>query len=149
MEHATVDWELRGEHAGDMAAWATSRGRIVIAGHTHLPVFYGHAKQPAITPEEVAVPADDANPIENEARRLGRLEWAAAEQERLLLQHPLELSTPCYFNTGCCSFGDGDITGIEVRDGTIRLVRWPCDPDTAPENLAAMPLAEVFSLAGG
>jgi len=31
---------------------------------------------------------------------------------------------PCYFNTGCCSYSDGDITGIEIDDGEIRLVRW-------------------------
>lgn len=31
---------------------------------------------------------------------------------------------PCYFNTGCCRFRDGDITGIELAEGKIRLIRW-------------------------
>jgi predicted phosphodiesterase len=31
---------------------------------------------------------------------------------------------PSYFNTGCCCFNDGDITGIEITDGKIRLVKW-------------------------
>lgn len=31
---------------------------------------------------------------------------------------------PTYFNTGCCCFSDGDITGIEIADGHIRLVKW-------------------------
>ena len=31
---------------------------------------------------------------------------------------------PVYFNTGCCCFDDGDITGIEIADGFIRLVKW-------------------------
>ena len=31
---------------------------------------------------------------------------------------------PSYFNTGCCCFSDGDITGIEISDGYIRLVKW-------------------------
>ena len=31
---------------------------------------------------------------------------------------------PCYFNTGCCCFNDGDITGIEIADGFIRLIKW-------------------------
>ena len=31
---------------------------------------------------------------------------------------------PTYFNTGCCCFSDGDITGIEIADGFIRLVKW-------------------------
>ncbi len=31
---------------------------------------------------------------------------------------------PVYFNTGCCCYNDGDITGIEIADGFIRLVKW-------------------------
>ena len=34
---------------------------------------------------------------------------------------------PCYFNTGCCCFDDGDITGIEISDGSIKLVKWKLD----------------------
>ncbi len=29
-----------------------------------------------------------------------------------------------YFNTGCCCFNDGDITGIEIEGGYIRLIKW-------------------------
>ncbi len=31
---------------------------------------------------------------------------------------------PSYFNTGCCCFSDGDITGIEIAEGMIRLIKW-------------------------
>ena len=31
---------------------------------------------------------------------------------------------PFYFNTGCCCFSDGDITGIELAEGMIRLIKW-------------------------
>ncbi len=31
---------------------------------------------------------------------------------------------PTYFNTGCCCFDDGDITGIEIIDGAIKLIKW-------------------------
>jgi hypothetical protein len=31
---------------------------------------------------------------------------------------------PVYFNTGCCCFSDGDMTGIEIADGCIRLIKW-------------------------
>jgi predicted phosphodiesterase len=34
------------------------------------------------------------------------------------------LVKPSYFNTGCCCFDDGDITGIEIADGFIRLIKW-------------------------
>ena len=31
---------------------------------------------------------------------------------------------PCYFNSGCCCFSDGDITGIEITDGSFYLIKW-------------------------
>ena len=31
---------------------------------------------------------------------------------------------PSYFNTGCCCYNDGDITGIEISGGYIRLIKW-------------------------
>jgi hypothetical protein len=31
---------------------------------------------------------------------------------------------PTYFNSGCCCYSDGDITGIEIADEKIRLIRW-------------------------
>jgi len=37
---------------------------------------------------------------------------------------PQALERPVYFNTGCCCFDDGDITGIEISGGSIRLIKW-------------------------
>ncbi len=74
-------------------------------------------------------------------------EWSAAQENLLLItghthvpvfasgkyfNHPSnnipgkiqELLKPSYFNTGCCCFDDGDITGIEISDGFIRLIKW-------------------------
>jgi hypothetical protein len=31
---------------------------------------------------------------------------------------------PTYFNAGCCCFSDGDITGIEITDGKLLLIKW-------------------------
>jgi predicted phosphodiesterase len=31
---------------------------------------------------------------------------------------------PTYFNTGCCCFNDGDITGIEISQQNISLIKW-------------------------
>jgi hypothetical protein len=53
---------------------------------------------------------------------------AELEYARTAKRRPEEIlivSPPCYFNTGCCSFPDGDITGLEIADGELRLVRWP------------------------
>ena len=37
---------------------------------------------------------------------------------------------PSYFNSGCCCFSDGDITGIEIAGGYIRLIKW-CDENNS------------------
>ncbi len=37
---------------------------------------------------------------------------------------PKDQLQPSYFNTGCCCLNDGDITGIEITDGMIRLIKW-------------------------
>ena len=36
---------------------------------------------------------------------------------------PKEMPVPCYFNTGCCSYGDGDVTGLEALERRDPLVR--------------------------
>lgn len=74
-------------------------------------------------------------------------EWSGAQQNLLLItghthvpvfasgryfNHPSNnipgkeqnFIKPSYFNTGCCCFDDGDITGIEIADGFIRLIKW-------------------------
>lgn len=40
-------------------------------------------------------------------------------------------SLPSYFNTGCCRFEDGDITGIELAEGEIRLIKWAEDSEAS------------------
>ena len=136
----SVDWDLRGKHAAEMEAWAHERRRVLIAGHTHLPVFFDEAKQP------VGAPAEEAT--SDDALRLAWSEWARADRVRLNHQRPEPLATPCYFNTGCCAFGDGDITGIEIEGGEIRLIRWPSDAKTDRHVLAQKRLEDVFRLAG-
>ncbi len=36
---------------------------------------------------------------------------------------------PCYFNTGCCCFSDGDITGLEIEGEHLRLIKWHYDKE--------------------
>ena len=143
-----MDWALRGRHAQHMAAWAERERRVMVAGHTHLPVFWNARNEP----EPVREPSPDGDPQEVEALRLARLEWAAADRVRVAQEKRPHLNTPCYFNTGCCSFGDGDITGIEIGDGKIQLVRLACKPDAGPEVLGdPLELSFVFKkvLEGG
>jgi hypothetical protein len=70
-------------------------------------------------------------------------EWAASQEKMMLIvghthkpvwagltreQQHEGGRLPAYFNTGCCKFSDGDITGMEIQDGMLRLVRWKTTP---------------------
>jgi hypothetical protein len=86
--------------------------------------------------------------------RLSRIEKLSADLQYLESKlsaeekatQPIETPLPCYFNTGCCSFADGDITGIEISAGEIRLVRWPDDEGQAtPKVLESSKLKEIFT----
>ncbi len=119
------DFTLRGDLSIAIYRWAEQKkGMVLIAGHTHLPVFESK---------------DYVSRLEEQlgaARTAGDGEKAAALREQLQLARAavrnengrgFSRQRPSYFNTGCCSFSDGDVTGMEIADGSIRLVRWPDD----------------------
>lgn len=143
-----TDTKLRGKHDKAMAAWADPcpDKRVLIAGHTHHPVF------PKTDPPDLARQEADAKRRYDEAFERGeqvasaRAEWEliASRRRREEPFEPPPLSRSSYFNTGCCSFGDGDVTGLELCDGQIRLVRWLDDAgETRPECLESRDLAAV------
>jgi UDP-2,3-diacylglucosamine pyrophosphatase LpxH len=117
-----TSFALREQHDRAMHAWAAKQSRVVlIAGHTHRPVF---------------IPDPGSAELENrvaELKRAGLVEEAATARAELEWLKVLESEAapgsvkPCYFNTGCCCFSDGDCTAIEIAGGEIRLVRWPDD----------------------
>jgi hypothetical protein len=150
----SVDWRLRGAHDTAMYEWARDHPEriVLVAGHTHRPVFGARAPSP-----ELEESAADLEARLTKLRAAGgdtaelraRLEWRRAEELRVELQAPTPLERPCYFNTGCCSYGDGDITGIELDGNQLRLVRWiRAEGEIAPRNLATDALTGVFSSVG-
>ena len=43
---------------------------------------------------------------------------------------------PSYFNSGCCCFDNGGITGIEISGGVLRLIQWKSnETNTTPERI--------------
>ncbi len=120
---------LRAQHDKAMHAWAASKGGVVlIAGHTHTPVFLPEPRTPALAEQLEALEHSGA-PREEIAEVRAELEWLRALEATHSDGNGAagDGVKPCYFNAGCCSFDDGDCTGIEIADGEIRLVRWPDD----------------------
>jgi len=115
---------LRGRHDRDMYAWAAEQPKtILIAGHTHRPVWSSRTHLQKLEAERAAL--DAARADADRTARLTDLDAQIADRRE---KHPPCEDTvktlPAYFNSGCCIFDDGDITGLELEDGVLRLVRW-------------------------
>lgn len=139
---------LRGEHDKAMSDWAaTQRKLILIAGHTHRPVWAG---QTHLQKLEAELERELANP------RPGDPSYAAHVTDlRIQVAYRRAQSAPCndgrqtapcYFNTGCCKFEDGDITGIELENGRLKLVKWEAGESSAEAKvLEEEDLASLFA----
>ena len=144
------DFRLRARFETMMYRWAASQGRLVlIAGHTHRPVFMSQSHirhlhaQLDLARAQLAEDPEAPEQRDAVARVRARLEWAVAHEQPQGVVEGTDapVAQPCYFNTGCCSFRDGNITGIEIEGGTIKLVRWPSrDGRPEAEVLAAADL---------
>jgi UDP-2,3-diacylglucosamine pyrophosphatase LpxH len=130
-----VDWSLRQRHEEAMFRWARSHSAkpLMIAGHTHRPIFgTSRPPKPELRPvgeieRDLRAATGDAASRDRNAALRAELEWTEADERRAA--PPIPMRPPCYFNTGCCCFPDGDVTGIELAEGKIRLVRWPTDDE--------------------
>ena len=122
--------------------------------YTHKPAFWGANPHPNLEPPDprAALAAAEAAVAEAEASgdtgavaaARARLEYVEAEIRRQRAQPSAGLEAPRYFNTGCCSYGDGDITGIELDRTRIRLVRWSIVESTPTcKCLEELPLSKV------
>ncbi|MEZ5330297.1 MAG: hypothetical protein R3F19_35055 [Verrucomicrobiales bacterium] len=128
------DYDLRLQHEIAMSRWATGQsGMLLITGHTHHPVFPQRHSDDRVSQqlEELRARIEKRGLAPEERMRIkdeiGLMEATVRRQEfqpERGVRETAGAPRPCYFNTGCCSFSDGDITGIEIADGEIRLVRW-------------------------
>lgn len=136
---AAAHFELRGRQEKALYEWVVKKdGLMLICGDTHHPVFASKVHVEGIL--------EDLEMLKKEWKRVrsisdkkdlqeiidlecAELELARAKTEKRSKDWGLEGPgfKPCYFNSGACCFKDGDITGIEISEGKIRLVRWPDD----------------------
>ncbi|MAT99153.1 MAG: metallophosphoesterase [Anaerolineaceae bacterium] len=149
-----TDWRLRKRHNVAMYRWARAAQErlVLITGHTHYPVFESKTHEEQLMEEMEAVLTDDTVTGDEKQTKIAglaaKLEWVRAQQSQGQVAAAPDLADmrPCYFNTGCCSFSDGDITGLEIADSEIRLIKWPGDESAAgPHILARATLDAVFN----
>lgn len=117
-------FELVDEHNIMMYEWsATKNNLLFISGHTHKPVFASLDHMDRLAKQLELAKAENNNEeieaIQQEIERRKK-EYAGKKLVKTMAK-------PSYFNTGCCCFGDGDLTGIEIEGGFIRLIKWKCD----------------------
>ncbi len=104
-----------------LAEWAAARGLILIAGHTHRAVFESRNELQFLMDFRHRMLSRPDNAF---FRRfiLPRVERMITDLEKRFSSPPPP--TPAiYFNAGCGVYDNG-VTGIEIEDGIIRLVKW-------------------------
>ena len=112
--------QLKSAHNAIMYAWTAKQSNLaLITGHTHQPVFNSltHLERVYLRLEEAKEKKDLTTVQQLEAELLaGKVSGESSPR--------IENSKNTYFNTGCCCFSDGDITGIEIENNCIRLIKW-------------------------
>lgn len=125
------DNQLKSEHNQIMYDWTAKQSNLaLVTGHTHQPVFNSltHLERTYIRIEEAKERGDTAALQKLESELLaGKISGTTSPR--------LTYSKNTYFNTGCCCYNDGDITGIELEDGKIRLIEWKKDIYGIPQRL--------------
>lgn len=115
---------LRAEHDTMMYRWASQKSKLLlICGHTHRPVWSSLTHLEKLIREIHAILQLPPDP-ELQAR-IEELKAEIMDREEKYPPCKDTIKTaPCYFNSGCCRFKDGDITGLELENGLLRLVKW-------------------------
>jgi UDP-2,3-diacylglucosamine pyrophosphatase LpxH len=108
-------------HNRIMYEWSAQQNNtLFITGHTHQPVFESLTHLERLYRRlQQAQDANDHSLIEDtrEKIKISEPQFTAVSADYLEMK-------PTYFNSGCCCFSDGDITGIEIENGCIRLIKW-------------------------
>ncbi|NCD69336.1 metallophosphoesterase [Mucilaginibacter agri] len=115
--------DLKTAHNQMMYEWSSRQNNtLLITGHTHQPVFQSLTHIESLYIQRAR--AEKNNDV-NEINKLN------VEITKRHLENDSSLDftgyRPTYFNSGCCCFDDGDITGIEIADGFVRLIKWEYD----------------------
>ena len=142
--------KVREKHHRAMRRWAEGHENLLlITGHTHRPVFASVAivdeleRRLGLDMEEIRSRAEDQvfwDEIVSDCTDRGWL----GDEAPCGPPRDDEPPAPNLFNSGCCCFRDGRITGIELADGQIRLVLWGGEIPEGRRVLARADLEAVY-----
>jgi len=115
------DASLKTAHNSIMYEWSSEQQNLFfITGHTHQPVFESLTHIERLYRQLLfARQVHDDAMIHALQKEIQTRKFAFDK----ISDDYLDL-VPTYFNTGCCCFSDGDITGIEIEHDCIRLIKW-------------------------
>jgi len=155
---------LRGLQDSFLYRWSRAqKDLILIAGHTHRPVWTSQTHLDGLLNRLRYLQGHRQGYKPDD--RLQKIQTLLAEIDERERKYPPCNDTiktrSCYFNTGCCVFDDGDITGMEIDGGAgasaekddqlaeMRLVKWgPAvggEPGQAARQvLESQTLEEIF-----
>lgn len=121
-----TSYELTDQHNIMMYEWSKQQSNLIfISGHTHKPVFASLDHIERLSKQLQHAQANNNTSLVEKTEK----EIQFRQKEYAGKAHHRTMAKPSYFNTGCCCFGDGDITGIEISEGYIRLVKWHSEED--------------------
>jgi predicted phosphodiesterase len=122
---------LKTDHNRFMYEWiAPKTNMLLITGHTHQPVFESLTHIERLYQRlGIAKETKDNTTIETIEQEIHRKKL----EGQTIPDFTAYKSN--YFNSGCCCFDDGDITGIEIADGFIRLIKWEYENDSVPVRI--------------
>jgi len=111
-------------HNRIMYEWsAQQENTLFVTGHTHQPVFESLTHLERLYRRLLQAQKDNDIIQIDEIRaeiKLREPQFTTVSADYLEMK-------PTYFNSGCCCFSDGDITGIEIENGCIRLIKWEAE----------------------
>ncbi len=117
-------------------SWAEKNGVMLICGHSHKAIFSSMSYAGRLKEKIAELQKEISdNQLSSELVKKNRAEIKSQKKElskekcEKRLIEPIVSEgklKPCYFNTGCGLYRDG-ITGIEIVDDMIKLVKWHRD----------------------
>lgn len=124
--------------------WAKAKKFLLIAGHTHRGMFESYSKTYQLFEKkmELEKKLDRSTNIAEKLiirEAIKKIDQIIAESKEELQKEKLvsrleENPLPCYFNDGCCVHTNG-ISGLEIDQGTIRLIKWELSDTTCSTDI--------------